>query len=664
MDGLRIVSEAQSGSAPRKDWSEKTKMAVNEHRLCMGCMSVRNEEGRCKQCGYDPSAPANINFIQPGSRLNEKYIVGKLVSSDPEGAWYVGYDCEKETRVWVREYVPASITRRDHRDFSVQPLASSEAQYKALMSDFEDLCGSVMKLSESSHVLPIEELVHANHTVYAIYRYLKTITLESFLVRSGGKLSWRYAKKLLMPLYHSVVNLHKLGLIHRGLSSQTIQLDQSGTLWISGFSIAAARTNKSEISAQLFPGYSAPEQYSLNSWQGTWTDVYALGAITYRTITGQTPPAALDRIYGDDLLDKQIISSDITENIVETINRALAVEVEDRIQTVEAFIASLLATEGSNTAVYASPAPHRKMEGPDILHNQQVAYQKVPANRGGQSETYQGGIELMPSPAMEYEMKDHVKASGSTGKKQKKKRTHPVLSLILSLFVATSLLAGIMYWIANTYLSDLIQPASASSSSESSRTNTGEDYVDDGDEDSTLIPKLVGKTADSIKGNTNLAERFQLEYVEKFNSDYEKGVVFDQQPVEGTPIEGIDKITLYVSKGVEQVELPDLVDLPIEEATATLTELELQFTVIPVFNNDYEPGVIISTDPVAGTMVDKNNGTVLLKIKKELLEDDKQEEEDPGDGPSKSNKSSKSSKSSSKSKSKDTESRLIHSKNN
>lgn len=229
-------------------------MAVNEHQLCMGCMSVRNEQGRCKVCGYNPSERANINFLQPESRLNERYIVGKLLSSDPEGAWYVGYDCEHEVRVWIREYVPASITRRDHRDFSVHPLANSEAQYKALMSDFEDLCGSIMKLSLSNHVLPINELVYANQTVYAIYQYIKTISLESFVVRSGGKLSWRYTKKLLMPLYHMVVNLHKAGLIHRGLSPKTIQLDQSGAIWLGGFSIAAARTNKSEISAQLFPG--------------------------------------------------------------------------------------------------------------------------------------------------------------------------------------------------------------------------------------------------------------------------------------------------------------------------------------------------------------------------------------------------------------------------
>ena len=114
-------------------------------------------------------------------------------------------------------------------------------------------------------------------------------------------------------------------------------------------------------------------------------------------------------------------------------------------------------------------------------------------------------------------------------------------------------------------------------------------------------------------------------------------------------ISSVHKITLFVSKGVEQIELPDLVDKSIEEATTELTELGIQFTVIPVFNNEYDPGVIISTDPEAGTMMDKNNGTVLLKIKKEVIEDESDERDDQTSKSKNSKSSSKSSKSSSKS---------------
>ena len=135
-------------------------------------------------------------------------MVGRLVASDPEGAWYVGYDCDEELRVWIREYVPSNITRRQ-TDGEVQPLPSSEAQYKALMADFEDLCRAIAALPPTEKILPVTGVVPANNTVYAVYRYIKTISLESFLQRSGGHLSWRHTKKLLMPLFHTVTSAHR-----------------------------------------------------------------------------------------------------------------------------------------------------------------------------------------------------------------------------------------------------------------------------------------------------------------------------------------------------------------------------------------------------------------------------------------------------------------------
>lgn len=158
-------------------------MAVNELNLVHGAACPLSSKGRRAASADITRTRRRPELPQPGSGLGGRYLVGKMVCGRPEGVWYVCYDRREEVRVWLREYAPGCITRRDHENFSVQPLASSEAQYKALMSDFEDLCRSIMALPAGEKVLPVTDLLYENNTIYAVYRYIKTISLESFLAR-------------------------------------------------------------------------------------------------------------------------------------------------------------------------------------------------------------------------------------------------------------------------------------------------------------------------------------------------------------------------------------------------------------------------------------------------------------------------------------------------
>ncbi len=609
-------------------------MSVNELKLCMGCMSPLMEDGKCSVCGYDPDTPPNLEYLPPETVLGNRYLVGRMVSADPEGTWYVGYDKQEQMRTWIREYFPSAISRRNHEDFSIHPLGSSEAQYKALMSDFEDLCRTLRSLPTGEKVLPLLNMLHANNTVYAIYRYIKTISLENFLRRSGGKLSWRHTKKLLMPLYHTMANVHRFGLIHRGLSPQTIHLDQSGNLWVSCFSIPAARTNKSEISAQLFEGYAAPEQYSLNSWQGPWTDVYALGAITYHVLTGNPPPSALDRVYGDDLLEPDVLEGDLTEQVVHALNRALAVEVEDRTQSVDAFITDLLNTGGSNTAIYNAP-PRRRSYVEQEMETDQP--QEVP------------GSVLPKESDRNQEDLSNKKKRERNKKTKKEKRSHPVLMLILSAFVATMLLGGAVYWFSTTYLGDLLwgDGSSQQSSSEIISSGSGEEFSLDEQADPDLVPQFVGMTRTSVESNEDLRDRFVFRYEEEYNTDYDEGVIYDQSPLEGSEIPSNGVITLYVSKGPERVPLPNLVGVPLEDAIRQLETSQISYQVIPRYDRDAEENVVLETDPAeAGTLIDTGNDTVILYIKmvEASISDEEGEEDEEEDRSSSSSRHSSSSR--------------------
>lgn len=601
-------------------------MAVNELNLCMGCMSPLSDDGKCEVCGYEGDASSDANYLPAKTLLAERYVVGKLLGSDPEGAWYAGYDLTGDIRVWVREYMPPAIAERSTEDKkSLLPKSGSEAQYKATLSDFEDLSAAIKALPEGEKVVPVTEILRENNTAYAIYRYIKTISLESFLTRSGGKLSWRHTKKLLMPLYHTVANVHKIGLIHRGLSPQTIQLDQSGALWINDLFVAAARTDKSELTAQLYGGYAAPEQYLPDGWQGPWTDVYALAALTFHVFTGKHLPKSCDRDADSVLLDSSEVGSEITESTVNAINKALTLDAEKRTQTAEQFVAELLATEGSNTAVY-STAP-KTVELRDEVVASEISFKpdaaEKPLKRNSAPAGVQsagGGFKFRPAAggaAVAVAPSKPAKKRKLTEQEQferiKTGKSHPVLTMILLALLATAMLAFIVYGIANIYLSDLMAPNGA--------TNfipqiMGIDYSDVKNLDESKVPKFVGVNVDSIKTNDKLQSNFVFFYKEQFNDTHDVGVVYDQVPLEGSELPEDGRITLYVSKGSEIASMPDLVGMSVADAQKLLDGLKIKYHVTPVYERSGSFNTVLRTDPAeVGTPIAIATDTVYLYVR-------------------------------------------------
>lgn len=158
-----------------------------------------------------------------------------------------------------------------------------------------------------------------NDTVYVVYRYIRSLTLSAFLQRNGGELTWSQTKKMFLPLLNTLSQLHKKGIIHRGISPETILVDQDNKLWLTGFCIADIRAEGGDAGASLFEGYAAPEQYSLNSWQGNWTDVYGISAVLYRVLTGTRPSDGNSRRISDDLCPPDELNRKIPDNISDAI---------------------------------------------------------------------------------------------------------------------------------------------------------------------------------------------------------------------------------------------------------------------------------------------------------------------------------------------------------
>jgi tRNA A-37 threonylcarbamoyl transferase component Bud32 len=99
---------------------------------------------------------------------------------------------------------------------------------------------------------------------------------------------------LLRKVALAVQAAHDAGVIHRDLKPANILLDNNSEPKITDFGLAKHNESESGLTASGAiigsPSYMAPEQAMGKIREiGTWTDVYALGAILYEMLTGRPP---------------------------------------------------------------------------------------------------------------------------------------------------------------------------------------------------------------------------------------------------------------------------------------------------------------------------------------------------------------------------------------
>ena len=311
---------------------------MGDTKLCFGCFEPVNDEPRCPHCGYKQQSPYSPSYIAPGTILKEKYMVGKLISHNGEGATYLAYDTVISCKVILKEYMPDVLCSRNTETQSVVVNPGSNVQYKSLMEEFTELNKKLAKLRTIDHIQQVLDLFYENNTTYVVFEYIEGQNLMQYLKENGGSLSWKAVQKLFPPLFTSLSQLHNAGIVHRGISPNTIYVTSKGGLKLTDFCIASARTNNAELTPELFKGYAAPEQYSPSVWQGTWTDVYGISSVLYRILTGCMPTEASLRSESDDLTPPSSLNCDIPDNVSEAIINGMKVAGDERIQSINDFV--------------------------------------------------------------------------------------------------------------------------------------------------------------------------------------------------------------------------------------------------------------------------------------------------------------------------------------
>ena len=237
------------------------------------------------------SAEDHKQALPPGFRLGPYRVVRVL----GVGGFGVTYLCEHAglgVQVAVKEYLPNEIAVRDGTE--VHPKSAGDREgFEWGLSRFLDEAKTLARF-EHPNVVRVRDCFEANNTAYIVMDYEDGEPLDT-LLRRHGTLTEAQLKRVVLPVVDGLRQVHAAGFLHRDIKPSNVYVrrsDESPVLLDFGSARQALGQKSRSLTAIASPGYSPPEQYEGTAPQGAWTDIYALSALCYRAITGNTPMGA------------------------------------------------------------------------------------------------------------------------------------------------------------------------------------------------------------------------------------------------------------------------------------------------------------------------------------------------------------------------------------
>jgi len=188
-----------------------------------------------------------------------------------------------------------------YRAVSVEPPLDQEAAVKilALGSLARDPLGRSLAreqalLARLRHpfIAPFHEAgIAADGTPWLAMGLVEGERIDAWCDRTGADVRTRV--RLVLDVADAVAYAHRNLVIHRDIKPSNVLVDDGGRVRLLDFGIGQLLDIDGERTATamraLTPGYAAPEQFT-GEPPSTAVDVYGLGALLYRLLTGEVPP--------------------------------------------------------------------------------------------------------------------------------------------------------------------------------------------------------------------------------------------------------------------------------------------------------------------------------------------------------------------------------------
>ena len=304
--------------------------------------------------------------LPAGYQLKE-YRIEDVIGSGGFGITYKALDTQLDKTVAIKEYFHDGLAVRTDVA-TVRPKSTADqGDYQWGLDRFQDEARTLARF-EHPHLNQVHRHFKDNGTAYMVLEYIEGETLSDLLKREGRLKSPRL-HRLVTELLSGLEEMHSADYVHRDVKPSNIMLRKNGSSVLLDFGAARqALGQRSKNLTTVYTSYYAPiEQRSGKGGKtGPWSDIYSLGIVAYRCVSGINETELLDAVAryrlkyeGKQDQDMQpaveVGRGHYPSSLLKAIDWAIKVEEDYRPQNVTAIREMIAGDEVSDNAPDAVP---------------------------------------------------------------------------------------------------------------------------------------------------------------------------------------------------------------------------------------------------------------------------------------------------------------------
>ena len=431
---------------------------------------------------------------------------------------------------------------------------------------------------QSPYIVNVYDWGQDGETNFMVMEFVRGTDLKN-AINQRGAINQRKVAEIGSQVCQALSVAHGMDIIHRDIKPQNIMIQPDGNVKVMDFGIARAKNSTlAKTSAVLGTAhYISPEQAQGKELTPA-SDIYSLGVVLYESATGKLPFDGPDSVsvamkqVQENPQPPRVVNPEISPDLEAIILKAMAKKPEERFAT------ALDMRRALNDYLAGKPISSTAM-----ANTKTEVIGSIPSGYAQQRSATAGHTAVMPPLAggSPHSSAQPRRYDSYQSVPQKRKTPAIVAGIIVALLVIAAAVFAFMHFSPQS--GDIEVPNVTK----------------------TMLPDAMKQIEDAglVVGT--------IQY--RVEEGVDEGTVLDQNPKAGAKVARKSKVSLVVAQGKNQIVVPNLENMSLNDAKKALRDLGLQASIgDPTFSDTIPKGKVAGQDPNAGTPVAKGATVTLM----------------------------------------------------